>query len=170
MVDGRTGKLRRPANEAEKELRTPARSPQRRQWCKQRGLAQRYWHNANVGLLPFGDAAMAASVGAGVDELDQRPISQLACDVVFDAVSDGQGGIVDYSLCDERRARYASSDGAFKAEAFETDVRKARQTVAVGYALYPGILNAIFAYVAYRIDAYHSALNAANDLLTGVQT
>jgi len=26
---------------------------------------------------------------------------QLACDVVFDAVSDGQGGIVDYALCDE---------------------------------------------------------------------
>jgi len=41
VVDGRTGKLRRPANEAEKEMRTPARSPQRRQWCQKRGLAQR---------------------------------------------------------------------------------------------------------------------------------
>ena len=92
VVDGRTGKLRRPATEEEKAMRTPARSPQRRAWCQKRGLAQRYWHNANVGLLPFKDSAMAKSVGATVGELSKEPISPLACEVVFDAISDGQVG------------------------------------------------------------------------------
>jgi hypothetical protein len=140
VVDGKTGKLRRPANEEEKEMRTPARSPQRRAWCQKRGLAQRYWHNANVGLLPFRDEAMARSVGATASQLNREPISRLACDVVFDAVSDGQarhsqkrkmpphpalraphslcaqGGIVEFGLCDERRATYQRPDGAFDAQ------------------------------------------------------
>lgn len=90
VVDGKTGKLRRPATDEEKEMRTPARSPQRRAWCQKRGLAQRYWHNANVGLLPFKDEAMARSVGATAAQLNREPISRLACGVVFDAISDGQ--------------------------------------------------------------------------------
>jgi len=81
-----------------------------------------------------------------------------------------QGGIVEFGLCDERRATYQRPDGTFDAKAFGDGVRQATRTIAVGYAVYPGILNVIFAYVGYRIDAYHLIVEAAGDFVSGVQT
>mmetsp|Transcript_31704 Transcript_31704/g.97052 ORF Transcript_31704/g.97052 Transcript_31704/m.97052 type:complete len:142 (-) Transcript_31704:296-721(-) len=86
-----------------------------------------------------------------------------------DVCASSQGGIVEYALCDERRASYQRPDGSFDAEAFGSAVNKARRTVAIGYAIYPGILNAIFLYVGYRIDALGIALGAADDFIAGLE-
>lgn len=61
-----------------------ARRPQRRDFCRKRGLVQRCWHNENVAMLPFTDDALAASVGATVAELNAKQINPLAADIVFD--------------------------------------------------------------------------------------
>ena len=73
---------------------------------------------ANVGLLPFTDDALAASVGCTAAELNAEPIDQLAVDVVFDALAESQSGIVGREECDARRAAFTAADGAFDAAAF----------------------------------------------------
>lgn len=52
--------------------------------------AQRYWHNENVGLLPFRDAALSRSVGATAAELNREPIDPIAAEIIFDAISSGK--------------------------------------------------------------------------------
>ena len=63
---------------------SPDRTPMRRAACKKRNQAQRFLLKENVGSLPFRNAKMAASVGASVAELNREPVSELACDIVFD--------------------------------------------------------------------------------------
>ena len=59
-----------------------ARRPQRREFCKTYGLVQRWAHGENVAMLPFTDAALAASVGATVEELNAEPVDPLAAEIV----------------------------------------------------------------------------------------
>lgn len=68
-----------------------------------------------------------------------------------------------------RRSSPYSSLLSLTAQAFGSAVNKARRTVAIGYAIYPGILNAIFLYVGYRIDALGIALGAADDFIAGLE-
>ena len=77
----------------EKAARSPARTPARRAFCNRNNLVQRWVHSENVGLLPFTDEAMAASVGATAAELDAEPIDKLAAEIVFDALSASQSGV-----------------------------------------------------------------------------
>ena len=62
-------------------------------------LVQRWAHNENLALLPFGEAlddggvALAASVGATPAELQAEPLDPLALDVVFDALCTSQSGL-----------------------------------------------------------------------------
>ena len=115
-----------------------AKTPQRRGWCIRNGLVQRVWFKENVGLLPFADERMAKSVGATAAELNATPLCPLAADVVFDALSTSQSGIIQRELCDERRAAYQAPDGAFEPEAFAADLSYARFTVAKSFAIFPG--------------------------------
>ena len=104
-------------------------------------------------LLPFKSEAMAASVGLSAAELDAREVTWEACDVVFDALSRSQSGIIDKSLVDERRAAYQTSEGGFDAEAFEADLAAAGATVAASLAIFPGSLNLVF-LVAFGLLIY----------------
>jgi hypothetical protein len=70
----------------------PDRSPMRRAACRKLGQAQRFLLKENVGALPFRSAKLAASVGATVAELNREPISELACDIVFDVRGPGTRG------------------------------------------------------------------------------
>ena len=66
---------------------------------------QRWAHNENLALLPFGEAlddggvALAASVGATPAELQAEPLDPLALDVVFDEeLSPAQGRNIQSGL------------------------------------------------------------------------
>jgi hypothetical protein len=139
-----------------------ARRPQRRKFCKQYGLVQRWVHADNVGALPFTDTALAASVGATVEELQQTPINPRAADVVFDALCTSKAGFVDAERCDAQRASFISSDGAFDADSFEGSLRAARVTIAGALTIYPGFLILVALVAAVQLDAYSLALDAAS--------
>jgi hypothetical protein len=49
-----------------------SRRPQFINFCERYGLVARWVHNENVGQLPFTDEALAASIGATVEELNQE--------------------------------------------------------------------------------------------------
>lgn len=155
MVDGRRIGL----TPEEKLSVSPARSPNRRAWCKRNGQAQRWWHNANVPLLRFKSPKLAASVGATVAEMNAMEVNPLAAEVVFDALSRSQSGIVDKATCDARRATYETADGAFDAPAFASDLAGARRTILKSYAIYPGSVNLIFGIAFIRADGYHKVID-----------
>lgn len=129
---------------------TACQSPQRRQFCIKRGQVQRWWHGENVKLLPFRSEALAASVGSTAAELSAKEINPLACEVVFDALSRSESGILDKTLVDERKAAYEAPDGSFDADAFAADLREARKTFMIAKAIWPGSINAIFAIAFFR--------------------
>ena len=85
-------------------------------------LVQRYWMGENVGLLPFTDEKLAASVGKTAAEIDAMPINPLAADVVFDALSTSNAGILARSVCDEQRASFQDADGSFNERKFSDDL------------------------------------------------
>ena len=151
------GKLRDPAWGEPRKGDGPqpdaCQSPQRRQFCLKQGQVQRYWHEQNVGLLPFTDESMARSIGKTASELNELPINPLACDIVFDALSRSQSGILDKALIDERKAAYKSpADGAFDVDVFEADLATAKATIATSLAIFPGSLNLIQLIVFFQID------------------
>lgn len=139
-------------------------SPRRRDFCKRQGVVQRYILNATVGLLPFRNARIAASVGCTVREMTAEPIDPRAVDVVFDALSESQSGIIDKAECDARRATFETADGSFDAEAFQSSLDAARRKIVLSYALYPGVPNLIFLFLAYRLNAFDAAADSAEDV------
>ena len=143
-----------------------ARSAARRGFCIRKGQAQRWWHNENLekGLLPFTSEALAASVGKTVEELDAAPPTWEACDVVFDALSRSQSGIIDKSVIDERRAAYEDDDGSFNVGAFESDLSAAKVNIGVSYAIFPGSLNLIFLVAFLEAGGVDAVLDAWNNL------
>ena len=70
---------------------------------------QRWVFKENVAALPFKSDALARSVGTTAAELDSEPVSDLAADVVFDALARSVSGIVKREECDERRTSYAAN-------------------------------------------------------------
>lgn len=145
-------------------------TPRRRDFCKRQGQVQRYIFNKTVVLLPFENEALAASVGATAAELNAEPLEPFAVDVVFDALAASQSGIVGIADCDERRASYETAEGAFDKEAFAEGLSTARRNIIASYAVYPGIPNAIFLFLGWRLDAFSAAQDNVADVLSVVQT
>jgi hypothetical protein len=96
-------------------------------------------HNENVKLLPFEDEALAASVGATVEELNAEQIDPFAAEVVFDALSRSMSGVVYQEDCDAQRSSFVSADGAFDAEAFAGALTDSRLTIAGSLLIFPGL-------------------------------
>ena len=137
----REGRLEKAENKKYKlgEKNDPRPTPQRRGWAKRNGQVQRYWHAQNVGLLPFKNKALAASIGCTVNEMNALPVNPLAAEIVFDALARSQGGITEAEFANERRASWVTADGGFDAEAFEADLVEGRWTVAKAYFFFPGL-------------------------------
>ena len=115
------------------------RSPRRRNWCKTHGLVQRWVHNENVGMLPFTDEKLAASVGATVEELNAEPIDPLAAEVVFDALSGSMSGLAYQEQTDELRESFVDAAGGFDEAAFGNALVTSRSTIAASLLVYPGL-------------------------------
>ena len=163
-VRTKSGNLRRALSPEEKAARSPARTPARRAFCNRNNLVQRWVHSENVGLLPFTDEAMAASVGATAAELDAEPIDKLAAEIVFDALSASQSGVCPIDDCNARRASYTdAATGGFDADAFAAGLRRAKLNICGAYAVYPGALNLVMLGVAIKLDAYHLGLDALQE-------
>ena len=140
-----------------------ARSAARRGFCKRKGQVQRWWHNEGLvsGKLPFTSQGMAKSVGLTVDDfVAMEPPSCEACDVVFDALSRSQSGIVDKDVVDGRRRAYETAGCGFDADAFARDLNAARLTVAISLAIFPGSLNLVFLIAFLQADGTTYALGA----------
>ena len=138
---------------SERKKLDPARTPQRRRMLTKMGQVQRYLFVQNVQTLPFKEDKLARSVGASARELNAEPISELAAEIVFDALSVSKSGIVPKDDCDARRASYVDADGAFDREAFSADVSQARFNILAFLAAYPGVPNLILLAVLYKKNA-----------------
>ena len=114
------------------------KSPRRRDFCKRKGVVQRYILGETVGLLPFNNAAMAASVGATCDELNAEPIDPFAVDVVFDALSESKSGIEIKADVEARRASFQKMNGKFDEEAFAASLSEARAKIIKSLCFFPG--------------------------------
>ncbi|KAL1521705.1 hypothetical protein AB1Y20_021360 [Prymnesium parvum] len=136
----------------------PRPTPQRRGFCLRRGLVQRYWLGENVGLLPFRDTSMAESVGSSVEEMNSSPINPLAVDVVFDALSTAQSGIIQRELCDARRASYVTAGGAFNFESFSNDINTGRRNILIGYCFLPGVPFTLSTLLFIKLDGWSAVV------------
>ena len=121
-----------------------ARRPQFLDFCERYSLLPRWVHRESVGRLPFADdeagRALAASVGATVEELNKEPVDDLAADVVFDALSmTGMTGFVNEEECDLRRASFHTADGGFDAENFGSSLGRSRRNLLGVLILGPGV-------------------------------
>ena len=114
-----------------------SRRPQFINFCERYGLVARWVHNENVGQLPFTDEALAASIGATVEELNQEAVDPLAAQVVFDALAGSQAGFVSEQECARRRESFVTSDGGFDAAAFRGALSDTRRNLAGVYAFGP---------------------------------
>jgi len=126
------------------------RTPMRRAACKKLNQAQRFLLRENVAKLPFKSARLAASVGATAGELNREPISELACDIVFDALCTSQSSIVEKGIADAKRAAFEAADGSFAPDVFGAELNAGRRVIATSYAFFPGSLNAIVLYLFFR--------------------
>jgi len=142
------------------------KTPQRRGFCLRNGLVQRYWFAQNVGLLPFRSKPLAASLGCSVSELNALPVSPLAVQVVFDALSRSQSGILQRELCDERRASYEDDGGGFDAAAFAADIAAARLTIVRSLCIFPGSVILVQVAVFFKLDG----MNQGADYLAKSQS
>ena len=78
----------------------------------------------------------------------------LATDVVFDALSRSNAGILQRELCNERRASYETEEGAFDAEAFSADLFRAKLTVVRAFCIFPGTIYLVQAGLFYKLDGW----------------
>jgi hypothetical protein len=147
-----------------------SKSPRRRDFCIRKGVVQRYIFQENIGLLPFKNQAMAASIGATVREMTAEPINPLAVKIVFDALAQSKSGIENKELVDERRKSFETPSGAFDAEAFERSLGAARGTIIRSLCAFPGVPFVIQAIVLWKIDAFSLAQEASGDLLSTIQS
>ena len=145
-------------------------TPRRRDFCRRKGLVQRYIFNATVGLLPFRMKRLAESVGATLYELDIEPIEPLAIDIVFDALAESQSGIVSAKECDQRRASFETADGAFDHVAFEAALARGRRKILTSYAIWPGVPSTISLIAAVQLDAASALSASLGDVLSVVNT
>jgi len=127
------------------------KTPQRRGFCLRRGLCQRYWHSENVGKLPFKSKSLAASIGCTVSELNSMPINPLATDVIFDALSQGNSGIIQREIADERRASYETPAG-FNLAAFKSDLSAGKVTCVRSYLIFPGTFQLTALGIFFKLD------------------
>ena len=107
---------------------------------------------------------MARSVGKTAAELDATPPTWEACDVVFDALSRSQSGLVEKSLVAERKAGWETADGGFDADAFARDLATGRSQVAISLCIFPGSLNVIGGITFIQADGISASLDALNQL------
>lgn len=141
------------------------KTPQRRGWCLRNKLVQRYWMGENVGLLPFTDEKLAASVGKTAAEMNTMPINPLAADVVFDALSTSNAGILARSVCDEQRASFQDADGSFNERKFSDDLFRGKLKVIRSFCIFPGTIFLLQAGLFYKLDGWHATEAWVNQFL-----
>jgi len=136
------------------------RTPQRRKMLQKMGQVQRFLLVENVPTLPFTDEPLAASVGATAKELDAEPVSALALEVVFDALTASKSSFANKTDANLRRASYRTADGAFSAAAFGEDLAKGRVAIFSFAAVFYGTPNLIGAALAYKAGWFASVGDA----------
>eukprot|EP00966_Prymnesium_polylepis_P126647 2928868-Prymnesium_polylepis.1 len=80
----------------------------------------------NVPRLPFTDAKLARACGMTVEDFEQRDVSPVAVDIVFDALVESKSSLLDAAACDSRRARFLTAEGGLDDGAFSVALYKAR--------------------------------------------
>jgi hypothetical protein len=91
-------------------------------------------------------------------------------DVVFDALAESQSGIENARVLDARRATFERADGAFDRAAFEASLDAARRNVFLSLCVWPGAPNLLFLFLAFKLDAFSTAAESADDVLAVVQS
>ena len=139
------------------------RTPERREMLVRMGQVQRVFFVENVPMLPFTDAAMAASVGATAQELNAEPLSQLALDVVFDALTASKSTFANKEEADARRSTYTRPDGSFDAMALEADLGQGRFNIFAFGAVFYGTPNLIGLALGIKLGYF----DALGDVFAG---
>ena len=100
-----------------------AKTAKRRDFAKKFDQVERVAFVENMPSLPFGDAALASSIGKAVEDFDSMEVEAAHLAVVFDALAHSKTTLVSKREADERIATWRTADGAFDADAFGKGLR-----------------------------------------------
>uniref|UniRef100_A0A7S3FJE6 Uncharacterized protein n=1 Tax=Haptolina ericina TaxID=156174 RepID=A0A7S3FJE6_9EUKA len=98
--------------------------------CERMGLIQ------NAKGLPFTDEKLAASVGLTVDDFTEIPVTDAACNVVYDALAESRSGLIPYDVTDKRRASWIKEDGSFDVTLFKIGTIKSTFVVTCSWFMF----------------------------------
>jgi len=90
----------------------------------------------NAKVLPFTDEKLAASVGLTVEDFAEIPVTDAACNVVYDALAQSMSGLIPYEVADERRASWINEDGSLDTVKFRTGIAKASGVVIASWFMF----------------------------------
>ena len=120
---------------AREESMRQGASVERYDYARRNGLVERVALSMNANKLPFKNEKLAASVGKTVEEMNEMPVSPVACEIVFDAIAQSKSSLIPEKAVDERLATFVTAEGAFDEGAFMGGMAKSRLAVIVGFFL-----------------------------------
>jgi len=119
---------------AETELQ--AQTLKRFEMAQRLGCVERVAHYQNVPNLPFKNAALAASLGKTVEEMNAIRPTKYACNVVYDALAQSKSSLIPPKTIMERRNVYVTASGDLDLNAFQVGIWKARFVVICSWFLF----------------------------------
>ena len=90
----------------------------------------------NAKKLPFTDEKLAASVGLTVADFEDIPVTDAACNVVYDALAESRSGLIPYAVADARRAAWINDDGSVNLAAFKIGTFKSSFVVIASWFMF----------------------------------
>lgn len=118
------------------------------------GCSERYGLIANAPNLPFTDEKLAASIGLTCEDFAEMPVTEAACNVVYDALAESRSGLIPYAVADERRDAWVNDDGSLNLPRFLIGLAKSRMLVIIAWFVF-GKGN--FVWVLVAAQALHDA-------------
>ena len=119
----------------EEDLRQ-AGTQRRHEMAKKLGCLERVALSMNAPKLPFTNAKLAASVGLTVEDFADIPVTEQACNVVYDALAESKSGLIPYAKIDERRKGFVADDGSLNQVNFKLGLAKSRTLVIISWFVF----------------------------------
>ena len=123
------------ASDREEDLRQ-AGTLRRHQMAKKLGCLERVALSMNAPNLPFTNAKLAASVGLTVEDFADIPVTEAACNVVYDALAESKSGLIPYAKADQRRKGFVGEDGTLNQVNFKLGLAKSPFLVIISWFVF----------------------------------
>jgi len=106
------------------------------QMAQKLGSIERMALLQNAKKLPFVDERLAASVGLTCEDFADIPVTDMATDVIYDAIAESKSGLIPYAVVDQRRATFFNEDGSVNLPAIKIGIAKASTIVMMSWFMF----------------------------------